>query len=93
MLKVYIEFENNTETYQYEQDESYTKESWMWGTTVWGTGPVGKFEKLGIGDGSLEGEDIVHPNYIHKICPKITKVMLIDTDITNLVTSETETRT
>lgn len=91
MLKVYIEFENNTETFSETKDESYTKQSLTY-TTVWTTGPVGKFEELGIGDGNLEGKDIVKENFIHKICPKITKVMLVDKDVTNLVTSEKETR-
>lgn len=97
MLKVYIEFENNTETFQDIVDESYTKQSLIayWGPE-WTTGPVGRF-KLPDGTiinerGTLTDMTQVLPNPIHKICPKITKVMLMDKDITNIVTSSKETR-
>lgn len=97
LLKVYIEFENNTETFQDIVDESYTKQSLIayWGPE-WTTGPVGRF-RLPDGTiinerGTLTDTTQVLPNPIHKICPKITKVMLIDKDITNIVTSSKETR-
>ena len=97
MLKVYIEFENNTETFQDIVDESYTKQSLIayWGAE-WTTGPVGRF-RLPDGTiinekGTLTDTTQVLSNPIHKICPKITKVMLMDENITNIVTSSKETR-
>ena len=96
LLKVYIEFENNTETFSEIKDESYTKQSLIayWGAE-WTTGPIGKFtlpDGTQIGDGHLNANDEVIENKTHKICPKITKVMLMDKDISYLISSEKETR-
>ena len=95
MLKVYIEFENNTETYSEIKEGPYIKDSLIayWGP-LWTTGPIGKaiIDGQEIGDGEVTKGDEVHQNDIHKICPKITKVMLMDKDISSLVSSKVETR-